>query len=185
MGRQQRKFEIQSRPSGSRQSSYCPRFLGHLHELDNVIYSLQNVVLLSPRSNTQRALCVFGLAQAKLDRYQLSRQRDDLDQSILHFTEAIYLPLPWGLCPLIIVQFYSLTLAIFFRAKAYGQHTDVKCCIAFLRYLRGQWHQDPIDLPIPVTETLVSALAIKVDLSLGDVDQDIGEMADLCSEILN
>ena len=187
---QQRKFEIQprARSSISRHIGNCLiifNFLGHLYELDNDIYSLQNVVSFVPRSDPRRALCVYDLARARLVRYYLSSQQDDLDQSILRFAEALYLPLPWGSYPLIIVLFYSLTLAIFFRAKAYGQHSDVKCCIVYLRYLCGRRHQDPINVPILVTETLVSALAVQVDLNLGDVDQDIEEMADLCAEILN
>jgi len=40
-------------------------------------------------------------------------------------------------------------------------------------------------LTIPVTETLVSALAVQVELELGDVDQVIEEMADLCGELLD
>jgi len=160
-------------------------FLGHLYELDNDIHLLQNVLSLSSRSDPRRALCVYDLARAKLVRYHLSRQQDDLDQSILHFTEAICLPLPWSSYQLIIVLLYSLTLAMLFRATAYGQPRDVKCCIAYLRYLCGRRHQDPINIPILVTETLVSALALQVYLNLGDVDQDIEEMADLCGEILN
>ena len=172
------------RPSASN-CLYYLRFLGHLYELDNDISSLQNFLLLSPRSDPWRALHVYELGQAKCDRYQLSRQQHDLDQSILHFAEAVYLPHPWDSCPIIIVQFYSLTLAIFFRAKAYGQHSDVRCCITYLRYLRAHWLQDTIDPHIPVTETLVSALAVKVELDLGEVDQDIDEMADLCRELLS
>ena len=153
-------------------------FLGHLHELDNNIYWFQNLLVSSPKSDPWRALKVYGLALLKFDRYQLSRQQDDLDQSLLHFTEAIFLPLPWSSCPLTIAIFYSLTLAIFSRANAYRQHRDVKCCIAYLRYMRGQGL-------IPMTEILVSALAVQAKLNLGDVDQDIEEMADLCGELLN
>ena len=36
-----------------------------------------------------------------------------------------------------------------------------------------------------MTETLVSALAVKVESNLGEADQDIEEMADLCGELLN
>ena len=153
-------------------------FLGHLHELDNNIYWFQTLLVSSPKSDPWRALKVYGLALLKFDRYQLSRQQDDLDQSLLRFTEAIFLPLPWSSCPLTIAIFYSLTLAIFSRANAYRQHRDVKCCIAYLRYMRGQGL-------IPMTEILVSALAVQAKLNLGDVDQDIEEMADLCGELLN
>ena len=58
-----------------------------------------------------------------------------------------------------------------------------------LHYVRSlpawQWHEVPIDLPYPVTATLVRALALSAELELGDVDQDIEEMADLCDELLN
>ena len=39
--------------------------------------------------------------------------------------------------------------------------------------------------PLPVTTALVHGLAVQVDLELGDVDEDIEEMADLCDELLN
>ena len=39
--------------------------------------------------------------------------------------------------------------------------------------------------PLPVTTALVYVLAMQVELELGDVDQDIEELADLCDELLN
>ncbi len=33
-----------------------------------------------PRSAPLRALCVYGLATARLERYLLSKQQDDLEQ---------------------------------------------------------------------------------------------------------
>ena len=39
--------------------------------------------------------------------------------------------------------------------------------------------------PIPVTTALAQTLAVHVELDLGDVDEDIEEMADLCDELLN
>ena len=163
-----------------------PILLGHLHELDNDISSLQKVVVLSPRSDPDRVRCTQSLAKARFVRYTLSGQRDDFEQSALGFTEAIFLPLPHGPCPLNIVQiFYYLTLAIFLRANQSRQPKDIKCCIFYLRYLRGQWHEVSVDIPISVTEALVRALAVQVELELGDADKDIEEIADLCDELLN
>ena len=42
-----------------------------------------------------------------------------------------------------------------------------------------------MNFPAPVTTALVRVLAVQVDLKLGDVAQDIEEMADLCDELLN
>jgi len=39
--------------------------------------------------------------------------------------------------------------------------------------------------PLPVTTALVHILAVQVELELGDMDQNIEEMADLCDELLN
>ena len=42
-----------------------------------------------------------------------------------------------------------------------------------------------MNVPLPVTTALVQVLAVQVELELGDVYQDIEEMADLCDELLN
>ena len=121
-------------------------------------------------------------------RYTSKRQEHDLDQSIIRFTEAIFLPPPWDLCTLdldIIEIFHYLTLAIYTRSRDTRQPEDVKRCVTYLRYLHGQWHQDPDILPFPVTSVLVYALAIQVEMELGDAVQDIEEMAGLCDELLN
>ena len=39
--------------------------------------------------------------------------------------------------------------------------------------------------PLPVTTLLVHVLAVQVELELGNVDQDIEELADLCDELFN
>jgi CHAT domain-containing protein len=121
-------------------------------------------------------------------RFQSSKQQGDLEQSILHFTEAICLPLtretPAEFLN-IVKAFYYLTLSVCFRAKQPNWSEDVKCCIRFFRYLHRQWHHASTGFPIPVTTTLVHALAKQVELELGDVDEDIEEMTDLCDELLN
>ena len=111
----------------------------------------------------------------------------DIDKSILFFTKAIYLPLTRDTSPSFhnIAQiFCHLALRVFFRAGKSGRPEDVRSCIRFLRYLHGQWDQDSMKFPVPVTTVLVHALAMQVDLGFGDVDQDIEEMADLCNELL-
>ena len=42
-----------------------------------------------------------------------------------------------------------------------------------------------MEFPIPVSAALVHLLAVQVRLELGDKDQDLEEMADLCDELLN
>lgn len=133
------------------------------------------------------------LAKGRLFRFMLTRQRDDLEQSILGLTEAIYLPLPRKL-PLatqnIVQVFFSLTFALFLRTQPASEQSfpsrpeDINSCITHLRYLREPWHEVPIDMACTVTGILVDTLAVQAALGSGDVDQDIEEMADICNELL-
>ena len=116
----------------------------------------------------------------------MTRQQDDLDQSILHFTEAILLSPPqgsWLQYVYVVETFNNIAFAIFLRADEFRQPEDVNCCITFLRYIHGQWNGVPSGtyFHYPVTETLICSLAIQVKLGLGE-DQEIEEMAELCNE---
>ena len=119
------------------------------------------------------------------------RQLDDLDESILTFTKAIYLPLTPvtqdASSPFLntVQIFYHLATRVFFHVKESGRPEDVRSCIKFLRYLHDQWHQVSMKFPVPVATVLVQVLVMQVELELGDVDRDIEEMADLCDELLN
>jgi len=57
----------------------------------------------------------------------------------------------------------------------------------YLRYLcaSGQRHEVPDLFSFPVAATLVHVLVAQVELELGDVDEDIEEMTDLCDDLLN
>jgi len=168
-------------------------FLNHLPPfsafvLGGIIPQLQNVMLSLPRTDPRRPFYVHRLALGTFLRFLSSRQQDDLEQSTLSFTEAIYLPLTQDTpSPFLnIVQiFYHLALSLFLSVKGSREPEDVKCCIRYFRYLHGQCHKVSMKFPIPATTALVHALAVQVELELGDVDQDIEEMADLCHELLN
>jgi len=143
---------------------------------------------LLPRSDPRHAHCVQYLARGRLTRYLRTGQKDDLEQSILSFTEAIFLPLPLDPHPgaqNIAQLFCSLSIAILLRVELSPQPEDVKCCIMHLRYLYGQWREVRNDTAFTVRRALVCALAIHVDLGLGDVYRDIEEIADLCDAPLN
>jgi CHAT domain-containing protein len=110
---------------------------------------------------------------------------DDLEQSILRLTEAIFLPLPWDRsCHNIIQIFFALTLTLILRANASRQPEDVTRSIIYLRYLRGQSLETFNIPPNHVTGLLMEALKIQVDMKLGDARQNIEEMAVLCHELL-
>ncbi|KAF8461958.1 CHAT domain-containing protein [Russula ochroleuca] len=156
-----------------------------LHKLATDISFFQNTILSLPRSHPLRVPCVQALAIALFERYQILKDPDDLDQSILRFTEAIFLPLPWDpRCQNIIQIFFSISLALVHRADVSRQPEDVTHSIIYLRYLRGQSLETFNIPPNRVKGLLVDALGIQVEMKLGDVRQDIEEMAVLCHELL-
>jgi CHAT domain-containing protein len=124
---------------------------------------------------------------ARFERYKILNASDDLDESILRFTEAISLPLPWDpRCRNNIQIFFHLTIALVHRANDSKRPEDVTRSIIHLRYLRGQSLEvEAFNIPPNrVTGLLLDALEIQVEMRLGDVRQDIEEMAVLCHELL-
>jgi CHAT domain-containing protein len=147
---------------------------------------LQSGISSLPRSHHLRVPYVQALAIARLRRYTLSKQKEDLEKSILHHTEAIFLPLPWDKCCRNIIHiFFTTTLALLHRINETRQPEDVKYSLIYLRYLREESLKASNVPPNYITGWLVHLLASKVELELGDVMQDIEEMADLCHELLN
>jgi len=163
-----------------------PIFLDPLYELDSAIAEFRHVVTTFPRTSPERIGSIKALASALAQRYNLLRQVDDLEQSILCLTEAIFLPPHWDRrCPNIARDLRSIAQLLMSRAARHMHPEDVKRPVIYLRYLHAQ-SPEAFDIsPDEVKESLISALALQVALELGDVMQDIEEMADLFFELLN
>ncbi|KAH9160814.1 hypothetical protein EDB89DRAFT_2081264 [Lactarius sanguifluus] len=157
-------------------------------DIDDRIAIAQNVLSRHPRSHPEHIKGVHTLADARFARYKLSQQKEDLDKSILHCTEAILLqPVSWdGLSPYIVELLFDLAFALLRRSERFERPEDVKYAIKYLRYLRGM--PVPLDsLGLPgnvVTRSLVKALAVQVKLESGDGTRNIEEMVALCRELL-
>src|SRR5712671_3334010 len=182
---------VGERPLGLRLSYLSFIFSGRLHQYDAEISSYQYALSLLPRSAPTHASDVYHLATARLLRYSLLNHQpeDDLEESILGFTEAILsLPLPRDSplpFPNINSAFHSLAVAISLRGDKSKHPEDIKCSVIYLRYLRGLPPDIHNRFPMPITRNLVCALAWQVESEVGNVDQDIEEMTDLCDELLN
>ncbi len=102
---------------------------------DDALPSFRTAMSIS-RSNPLRARCVEYWAFSLFNRHAFSRQLDALEQSILYFMEAIFLPhaLDSEGKPIDIVKmFYFLAGAIFTCTNEYHdrQPEDVKHCMMF------------------------------------------------------
>jgi hypothetical protein len=124
---------------------------------------------------------------ARFARYKLSNQKEDLDKSILHYTEAIFLP-PMsqaGPFPNFVQTFFRLASALLVRSEKFEQPEGIKYVIEYLRYIRG-FPLDSFDVPrTDVTTSLIRALRTQVTLGAGNGTQDIKEMVVLCNELLS
>ena len=157
-------------------------------DIDNHIETAQKLLSLL-RVNRSQSTYIMGvhiLAVARYARYQRSHQKEDLDKSILHFTEAIFLPPVSRAGPLNHVQMLSrLAFYLLERSEEFEQPDDIKYSIEYLQYLR-RLPLDSFDVPrTNVTTSLIWALRTQVRLGAGNGTQDIKEMVTLCNELLS
>ncbi|KAH9041471.1 CHAT domain-containing protein [Lactarius deliciosus] len=156
-------------------------------DIDGHIANTQNVLSRHPRSHSEYIIGVHLLAMVRLERYELSQHKEDLDKSIVHFTEAILLPpVSRGGHYLNTVELlFGLARALLCRSENFKQPEDVKYSIEYLRYLR-ELPLDSFDLSRhTVTTFLIQALGIQLKSEAGDGTQDVNEMVDLCREFLD
>ncbi|KAI0293377.1 CHAT domain-containing protein [Multifurca ochricompacta] len=152
-------------------------------ELDQMITSYQCALSWTPRSHPTYTACIHLLAKSQFIRYELSEQRGDLDKSIVHYTEAIFLPPSSRLYLNVVQVFFQLVLSLLHRSEKFKQPEDAKCAVEYLRYLRGlplKTFEVPHEF---ATSSLVRALGIQVELEAGGTG-DIEEMVILCQELL-
>ena len=130
---------------------------------------------------------VHILAMERFSRYRLSHQKEDLDKSILHFTEAIFLPPVSRAGPVLnfVEMLLRLALALLERSEKFKQPEDIKYSFEYLRHLR----RFPLDsftiTRANITILLTRALRTQVELGAGNRTQDIKEMVVLCYELLS
>ena len=154
-----------------------------LFEIDDQISLPQNLLLLFPRPHILRSECLSTLAWARLVRYQFSDEWDDLNKSISHSTEAIFLPFDakFGSC---VIEAFSCLAAALLCSREVKRLGEMKHAIRFLRYLRDQSLETSHFSRNQIKAVLVEALADQVKLESLDPMQNIGEMATLCRELL-
>jgi CHAT domain-containing protein/tetratricopeptide (TPR) repeat protein len=146
------------------------------------------LALLPPPYYPLRAACLFLVALAWSRRHELSDDERDLDMSILHFTHAIFLPLPLstigGRRVNSIAAFYLLTKALVRRLFKFRRHSDVNNCVKYLRYLQDR-SLEPFDVPYDeVLTSLVHTLCLQIQLDSGCAMRNVEEMSALCPKLL-
>ena len=164
-------------------------------DVDNNIAIVQESLSIFPRSHPMYNSAVHTLAKARFLRYTTySHKKEDLDKSILHYTESILLPnLPppppiFGGIPSpkpnIIETLFRLAIALLERSDEFEQPDGIKYVMEYLRYIRG-FPLDSFDVPrTVVTTSLIQALGAQIEWGAGDWTREIKEMVVLCNELL-
>ena len=166
-------------------------FSESIADIDRNLTTLQNSLSLHPRFHPKHINCVYDLAGARWKRYLLSKEKEDLDKSILHCTMAIFLP-PVSRDGLFLSNdfhlLFLLACTLLECSEKFEQPEGIKHAIEYLLFLRGST-LDPIDKPFGVsrnlvTTSLVQGLGIQVKAGEGDGTRNINEMVVLCRELL-
>ena len=158
-----------------------------LSELENCILQFQNKLSGSPRTDPCRSTYLANLAEARLARYHLSDEKDDLERSIAHSAEAIlllYHPLVRH-DPNIITTFFFFSDALLRLSQKFNQLGYAKHCVKHFRYLRDQSLETSRITRGHITTGFAWALATQVQLESIDPMGSIGDMAVLCCELLS
>ena len=137
------------------------------------------------RSHPHRPLVAFVLGLSRHHRYLLSDKREDLDKAICHYTETILsLPLSQSLCgPMILDALFFLADALLKRSILSKKPEDASYATKFLFHLRYRPRVISDDRSHFITQKLVIAFALQVELETGNVRRNIREMAILCHEL--
>ena len=168
-------------------------FIGDVCTLNSITSHRQNILWPLSRSHPRRQAGLYHLGRGLLLRHKRrkssssSSPNDDLGQSILHLTEALFLPIcassEFGVN--IIDIFSELASALVQRSKRSNNLEDANFAIQFLRCLPGQ----PNNSGIPQYKMMISlieALGIRAALfESSDGMQDIKDIITTCDGLLD
>jgi CHAT domain-containing protein/tetratricopeptide (TPR) repeat protein len=141
---------------------------------------------MSPRSHSEYTTWVYELSKVRWARYLLSQDKEDLDKTIVHLTEAIFIPpISWAYHPGNIVHLLvDIAFSLLKRFEDFKQPHDIKYSIEYYRYLRGL-PLESFDVPRShVTTSLIRALGAQVGSEAEDGTRKIKEMVVLYRELL-
>jgi len=123
---------------------------------------------------------------ARLGRYMLTDENEDLEESISLSVEAILSFDPHiGHDSHVVHAFFFLADSLFRRSHKLERLGDSKHCVRYFRYLRDQSLENPRITRDRITTSFAHALANQVQMESIDPTRNIKEMAILCRELLS
>ena len=170
-----------------------PSFTGQIQEIDANISQSQQELSTLPRYHRLRPICATRLGIQLIQRYELSKQKDDIDKSILCLTESLLLATPCATLSwlphssTLFLLLYSLSNALCIRSVVFKKPEDAIFVVKYLRHLRDMCHPGHPSFAVQrtlVTSSLVTTLALQMRLKASDGVQTLEEMTALTQELL-
>jgi len=166
-------------------------FTVSIDQVNKVISNTEDTISSLPRSDPQFPPLFALLGIARVIRYRLSDDEQDLDRSIAQLTHAVFLPLPPSVegSVNLIQAFFYLAAALFHGSHKFQQLSTLKYSVKYLRYLRDKSFEAFGIEYDSVTTLLVRSLALQVELESGDsghgmhLQDVVEEMSTLCFEL--
>jgi len=156
-----------------------------LPEIDNHILHTRNKLSPLPRADPSRFTYLATLAKARLARYKLTDENDDLEESISLSVEAIFSFHPHiGHGSDVFTAFFYLADSLFRRSVKLKRPGDSEHCVGYFRYLRDQSLETSLITRDRITTAFTRALAIQVHMGSIDPTRNVEAMAILCRELL-
>jgi tetratricopeptide (TPR) repeat protein len=163
---------------------FAESLLVTLPELVGEILRHHRLLKSLPRSDPNRPTLLCRSAVLRSQRKGLSNQKSDLDEAIAYLTEAILLPPTQDL----VFAFFHLATLLHSRFSFYRQPDDLKFSVKCFRFLRVNFHSlEAFDIPHTsgdLQTQLFHALAFNLELTPGDMVQDLEEMVALIPEFI-
>ncbi|KAN0141139.1 CHAT domain containing protein [Lactarius tabidus] len=154
------------------------------HQIAAEISEYQLMLSALPRYHPLRPSCAGPLAVLLLQRYELFNQREDIDKSILYFTESL-LSSRLADGPMIVESLFLLAHSLVMRSKVSKEPEDAISAAKCFRRLRVPALSPFIFSRHSLTAYLVQTLSFQMWFKASDhVVQTLEEMAVLTHELL-
>ena len=160
-------------------------FTGLYHEIGAHISQILPLLSALPRDHPLRPICAYVSGIQLFVRYWQSDQKNELDKSILRFTESLlFSPLLWlARGPIILDALYFLALSLTERSRVSKEPEGAIYAAKYLRYLRDPAHT-PLMTQRLVTALLAKTLELQIQLKARDVVQTLEELTTLTLELI-
>ncbi|KAI0246746.1 CHAT domain-containing protein [Lactifluus subvellereus] len=158
---------------GYSKSQFSIQPLDSLNDVNSEVNRWQTLAFTLPFRHTDRAVIAHNIATYHMSRYQVTRQKGDLDQAIVGYAEALLRGMNHP--PMNILTFDHLTDALITRFNDFGAREDLDQIILHFRHLSNLPLEAAGINHLDILKDLVNALRCRFEFEgrLEDIEDSI------------